>query len=277
LKKLKTFIKRDMGRLDNKIVLITGSTSGIGLATAKLALKEIAARVILSNHKGLITDEMAQLLGDNCEFIKLDVRSETDWEEAISMIESKYGRLDVLINNAGITGTKLKRQALGLEETTFESWKEVLSVNLDGIFLGCRSAMKLMSKSGQASIVNVGSRSGINGRHDRIAYASSKAAMSTLTKSIAIYATSKNYNIRCNLVLPSTILTPMWDPLLEEKENGIFKLPEKYTEKIPMKRFGNPEEVANAIIFLASDDSSYITGAEIIVDGGTSASDSLRN
>lgn len=266
-----------MGRLDNKIVLITGSTSGIGLATAQLALKEKAAQVILTNHKGLITDEMAPLLSDNCKFIKLDVRSETDWEEANGIIESKYGRLDVLINNAGITGTKLKSQALGLEETTFESWKEVLSVNLDGIFLGCRSAMKLMSKSGQASIVNIGSRSGINGRYDRIAYASSKAALSTLTKSIAIYATSKNYNIRCNLVLPSTIHTPMWDPLLEEKENGIFELPEKYREKIPMKRFGKPEEVANAIIFLASDDSSYITGAEIIVDGGISASDSLRN
>lgn len=266
-----------MSRLDNKIVLITGSTSGIGLASAKLAIKKKAARVILSNQTGIINEEMARLLGDNCEFIKLDVRSEKDWEEAIGLIDSKYGRLDVLINNAGITGTKLKGQALGLEETSFESWKEVLSVNLDGIFLGCKSAMKLMAKSDQASIVNVGSRSGIYGRHDRIAYASSKAALSTLTKSIAIYATSKNYNIRCNLVLPSTILTPMWEPLLEEKENGNFELPEKYAEKIPMKRFGKPEEVANAIIFLASDDSTYITGAEIIVDGGTSASDSLRN
>jgi 3(or 17)beta-hydroxysteroid dehydrogenase len=134
-----------------------------------------------------------------------------------------------------------------------------------------------MSKSGRASIVNVGSRSGINGRHDRFAYASSKAALSTLTKSTAIYATSKNYDVRCNLVLPSTILTPMWDPLLEENENGSLVIPEKYIEKIPMKRFGKPEEVANAIVFLASDDSSYITGAELIVDGGTSASDSLRN
>ena len=266
-----------MGRLDNKIVLITGSTSGIGLASAKLAIKEKAARVILSNQNGIINEEMTRLPGDNCEFIKLDVRSEKDWEEAIALIDSKYGRLDVLINNAGITGTKLKSQALGLEETSFESWKEVLSVNLDGIFLGCKSAMKIMAKSDQASIVNVGSRSGINGRHDRIAYATSKAALSTLTKSIAIYATSKYYNIRCNLVLPSTILTPMWEPLLEEKENGNFELPEKYAEKIPMKRFGTPEEVANAILFLASDESAYITGAEIIVDGGTSASDSLRN
>jgi 3(or 17)beta-hydroxysteroid dehydrogenase len=266
-----------MGRLDNKIVLITGSTSGIGLASAELALRENAARVILSNQIGNSNKAMLDSLGDNCELIKLDVRSEKDWEAAIGLIESKYRRLDVLINNAGITGTKLKSQALGLEETSFESWKEVLSVNLDGIFLGCKSAMKLMSNSAGTSIVNVGSRSGINGRHDRIAYASSKAALSTLTKSIAIYATTKNYNIRCNLVLPSTILTPMWEPLLEKKDDGSVELPEKYAEKIPMKRFGKPEEVANAIIFLASDDSAYITGAEIIVDGGTSASDSLRS
>ncbi|MBK7427950.1 MAG: SDR family oxidoreductase [Saprospiraceae bacterium] len=266
-----------MGKLDNKVVLITGSTSGIGLASAKLALKEKAARVIISNQKGIINQEITRLMGDNCELIKLDVQSEIDWEEAINLIDSKYGRLDVLINNAGITGTKLKNQALGLEETSFESWKEVLGVNLDGIFLGCKAAMKLMAKSEQSSIINVGSRSGISGRHDRIAYASSKAAIAALTKSIAIYATSKNYNVRCNLVLPSTILTPMWEPLLEEKENGNFELPEKYSEKIPMKRFGKPEEVAHAIIFLASDESSYITGAEIIIDGGTSACDSLRN
>lgn len=266
-----------MSGLENKIVLITGATGGIGLACAKLAVKKNAARVILSNQNGMVNEEIAHLLGNNCEIIKLDVRSEDDWEKAMDSIEAKYGRLDVLINNAGITGTKLKSQALGLEETSFESWKEVLSVNLDGIFLGCKSAMKLMTKSNNASIVNVGSRSGINGRYDRIAYASSKAALSTLTKSIAIYATSKNYNIRCNLVLPSTILTPMWEPLLEERENGKLELPEKYSEKIPMKRFGKPEEVANAILFFASDDSSYITGAEIIVDGGTSATDSLRN
>jgi 3(or 17)beta-hydroxysteroid dehydrogenase len=266
-----------MSGLGNKIVLITGATSGIGLACAKLAIKQNAARVILSNQNEKTGEELDRSLGNSCEFIKLDVRSEEEWEKAIGFIESKYGRLDVLINNAGITGTKLKNQALGLEETSFESWKEVLSVNLDGIFLGCKSAMKLMAKSSGASIVNVGSRSGINGRHDRIAYASSKAALSTLTKSIAIYATSKNYNVRCNLVLPSTILTPMWEPLLEKNENGNLELPEKYSEKIPMKRFGIPEEVANAILFFASDDSSYITGAEIIVDGGTSASDSLRN
>ena len=266
-----------MTKLNDKIVLITGSTGGIGLACAKLALKENAARIIISDQHPTDRKEILSSLGEKCEFIQLDVRSETDWENAIKSIDSKYGRLDVLINNAGITGTKLKSQALGLEETSFESWKEVLSVNLDGIFLGCKAAIKLMSKSKTSSIINVGSRSGINGRHDRIAYASSKAALSTLTKSVAIYATSKNYNVRCNLVLPSTILTPIWTPVLEKGEDGKEKLPDIYTEKIPMKRFGTPEEAAQAIIFLASDGASYITGAEIIVDGGTSASDSLRN
>jgi NAD(P)-dependent dehydrogenase (short-subunit alcohol dehydrogenase family) len=266
-----------MNKLINKTVLITGSSSGIGLATAKLSLEENASHVIISNQTGNITGEIRNMVNSHCEFIKLDVSKEKDWEEAIKFIESKYGKLDILINNAGITGTKLEDKALGLEETSLASWREVLSVNLDGIFLGCKICMPLLSKSGKASIVNIGSRSGINGRHDRIAYATSKAALSTLTKSIAIYATSKNYPIRCNLVLPSTILTPMWELLYEKSEDGHIELPLKYVDKIPLKRFGTPEEVAQAILFLASDLSSFITGAEIIVDGGMSASDSLRN
>ena len=266
-----------MGKLNGKIVLITGATTGIGLACVKLAILEDAAAIILSGRDEIEGEEVLKTLDKRCIYIKLDVRLEKDWKKAINMINVKYGVLDVLINNAGITGTKLEDPALGLEETSLESWREVHSTNLDGIFLGCKSAMKLMADSAGGAIVNVGSRSGINGRHDRIAYGSSKAALSNITRSIAIYAASKDYNVRCNCVLPSTILTPVWEPIFGETDHYNQERLDLFSEKIPLKRFGKPEEVAQAIIFLASDDASYITGAELIVDGGSSASDSLRN
>ncbi len=265
-----------MDRLKDKIVLITGATSGIGLACARLAWKEQASRIILSDYKDEKWNEISGSMGDRCEFLKLDVRKEADWKNVMTYIRTNYGKLDVLINNAGITGTKLKDQALGLEETSLESWREVHSINLDGIFLGCKTAMKLMSFSDSAAIVNIGSRSGLVGRFDRIAYGSSKAALSNLTRSIAIYATSKNYKVRCNLLLPSTILTATWEPVLGKITNEDNQLYNEFSDKIPMKRFGKPEEVASAAIFLASDEASYITGAEIIIDGGASASDVLR-
>ena len=266
-----------MERLKDKIVLVTGATSGIGLACVKLAISENATAIILSGRDEIKGKKILKTLDKRCEFIKLDVRFEQDWENAMKLISAKYGVLDILINSAGISGTKLKDQALGLEETSLESWREVHQTNLDGIFIGCKSAMKLLAVSKAAAIVNVGSRSGINGRYDRIAYGSSKAALSNITRSIAIYATSKNYNVRCNSVLPSTILTPVWGPILGDSDNYDQIQLNKFSEKIPLKRFGMPEEVANAIIFLASDEASYITGTELIVDGGSSASDCLRN
>lgn len=266
-----------MGRLKNKTILITGATTGIGLACVHLAMKENAEAIILSGLEEQTGKDVLVTLNSSCEYIKLDVRLERDWENAIEMIKTKYGKLDILINNAGITGTKLESQALGIEETTLESWREVHNTNLDGIFLGCKSAMALMSNSDGAAIVNISSRSGINGRHDRLAYGSSKAAITNITRAIAIYSASRNYNIRCNSVLPSTILTNAWTPILGELNNSNNKNMKRFSEKIPLKRFGTPQEVAQAIVFLASDDASYITGTELIVDGGSSASDSLRN
>lgn len=266
-----------MNRLQNKVVLVTGALSGIGLAFARLAAAEGAEAVILTDRNGLHAKEVLLSLGSHCVYKKLDVRDEADWQSVVQYLNDTFGRLDVLVNNAGITGTGLKEQALGIESTSLDSWREVFQTNLDGIFLGCKGCMGLMSQSAGASIVNVGSRSGTVGRWDRIAYTTSKAALLNLTRSVAMHAISKSFNIRCNLVVPSTIRTPMWDKAASGMGGGSGELIQKIAQKIPMRRFGLPEEVARAILFLASDDASYITGTSLLVDGGASAEDLLRS
>ena len=265
-----------MGKLSGKIVLVTGATSGIGLACVKLSLAEDAEAVIISGRSDKTNVKPAIQKIERSEYIKLDVGSEKDWEEAVTYISKKYGRLDILINNAGIIGTKLADQALDLETTSLESWREVHRVNTEGIFLGCKYALSLLKKSLSGSIVNIGSRSGIIGRHDRIAYAASKAAISNISRSVASLAMKNNYNTRCNTVLPSTINTPAIIPVFGEGQNIDQMRLDQFSEKIPMKRFGTALEVATAVIFLASDEASYITGTELVVDGGVECCDYLR-
>ncbi len=262
-----------MGRLDNKIILITGALSGIGLACAKRAIGENARTVILTDLQEDKSEETIRLLGEKCQFLKLDVRNEKDWKDVLINVKENYDHLDVLINNAGITGVNVDQNTNGLQGSSLEKWREVHRVNLDGVFLGCKIFMSLMAKSKNASIVNIGSRSALFSRHDRIAYGSSKAALSSLTRSVAMHATSNNYNLRCNIVLPSTIDTSIYENIVENSKDTLSKI----LEKIPMKRFGLVNEVANAVVFLASDEASYITGTELIIDGGASAQDILRS
>lgn len=253
-------------RLKDKVMIVTGASSGIGRAVSKLAIREEAIVIC--------TDYVKMHPIEGGVYRNLDVRKENDWKALKEWIELKYGGIDILINNAGIVGNKLREPAIGLDATSLASWKEVFSVNVEGMFLGCKILKPLFREN--SSIVNVGSRSGEVGRPERLAYSASKSVISNLTKSIAMEFAVSSRKIRCNTVIPSTILTNAWDPLLGTDDPENSEVYKKIASKVPLGRFGRPAEVAKAILFLASDDASYITGAELVIDGGTMAKDYLR-
>ncbi|TCP93243.1 SDR family oxidoreductase [Serpentinicella alkaliphila] len=252
-------------RLKNKIALITGSARGIGQAIAELFHREDAI-VIVSDIREKEGKELAKKLGKKAEFIHLNVGSEDSWLQAVEHITLNYGRLDILVNNAGITGFLESPGPWDAENTDLKTWEEVHRINSTGVMLGCKYAIKLMKEQG-GSIVNISSRSGIVGIPGAVAYASSKAAVRNHTKSVALYCAEKGYKIRCNSVHPAAIMTPMWDIMLGE---GVQrqKLIEEIEFGIPMGYFGEPIDVAYGVLYLASDESKYVTGIELNIDGG---------
>ncbi len=252
-------------RLKNKIALITGSARGIGRATAELFYKE-GATVIVSDILENEGKALVKTLGENSEYIQLDVGKEKDWFSVADKIVKTYGRIDILVNNAGITGFLESKGPWDAENCDLESWEEVQRVNATGVMLGCRSAIKLMKQWG-GSIVNISSRSGLVGIPAAVAYAASKAAVRNHTKSVALFCAEKKYKIRCNSVHPAAIMSPMWDAMLGEGEQR-QKLIKDLEFGIPMGHFGEPIDVAYAILYLASDESKYVTGIELTIDGG---------
>lgn len=251
-------------RLEGKIALVTGGASGIGYAICELFLKE-GAQVLITDIDE--TKIKPTSLNQNASFFPHDVRSESAWKAAYSFAKKKFGGIDILVNNAGIIGLELGPQ--NPEDATLETWHKVHAINLDGTFLGCKYGIKAMKKSG-GSIINMSSRSGIVGIPGAAAYASSKAAVRNHTKTVALYCADRGYNIRCNSLHPAAIMTPLWDLCL-----GSGKKYEKRVHEaehtIPLRHFGKPIDVAYAALYLASDESSYLTGSEITIDGGVLA------
>lgn len=254
-----------MGRVQGKVALITGAARGIGAATAELLAKE-GARVIVTD---ILVDEgqaMAERIG--ALFLPLNVSQEAPWQKTIKIIEKDFGRLDILFNNAGVIGLSGDCGPQDPEHTSLDSWHYVHQVNLDGVFLGCKHGIALMKKQGGGSIINMSSRSGIVGIPGASAYASSKAAIRNHTKSVALYCAEKGYNIRCNSLHPGAILTPIWDPMLGKSAEERKKMIEGVSCGIPLGHMGEPLDVAYSVLYLGSDESKYVTGIELNIDGG---------
>jgi NAD(P)-dependent dehydrogenase (short-subunit alcohol dehydrogenase family) len=261
-----------MARLDDKVTLITGAARGIGESIARAFAHE-GAYVLVTDLRDEQGEAVARSLGASAAYRRLDVRDEGGWEAAMAEVRERWGRLDVLVNNAGVTGFEEGIVAHDPEHATLDSWRAVHRTNLDGVFLGCKHAIRAMRPHGAGSIVNISSRSGLVGIPGAAAYASSKAAVRNHTKSVALYCAEQGLQIRCNSVHPAAILTPMWEPMLGDGPEREQRMRD-FVWDTPLRRFGRPEEVAETVVFLASDEAPYITGTEINIDGGILAGSS---
>ena len=253
-----------MGRLEGKITLVTGAGShrGLGAATASRFAEE-GAFVYLTDFDAQGAEEVAASIrdgGGKAQAIAHDVTSEEQWDDVFAAIDKRHGRLDVLVNNAGIAVLK------PIAELSTADWRKQNSVNLDSVFHGTRRAVALMRKVGQGgSIINLSSIAGLVGVPMCGAYGAAKGGVHIFTKAIAMECAAEK--IRCNSVHPGMIETAMQDVARSDNPEGFRQL----VASIPMQRLGNPSDIANMNLFLASDESAYITGAEFVVDGGVTA------
>ena len=247
-------------RLENKVSLISGGARGMGAVEAKLFAKE-GAKVIIGDmleDEGKKVEAEINESGGDCVFVLLDVSDEDAWRRAVNEAVSRYGKLDILVNNAGIYRAHI------VEETTADEWDQVMDINAKGVFLGTKHAIPAMRQAGGGSIVNISSVAGLVGSKQTTAYTASKGAVRLLTKSTAIqYAAD---GIRANSVHPGTIVTPMTEGFLAEPA-----MLEDRVNRTPLKRLGRPEDVAYGALYLASDEASFVTGSELVIDGGRTA------
>jgi 3(or 17)beta-hydroxysteroid dehydrogenase len=252
-----------MGRVQDKVALITGAASGIGLATAKLFADEGAA-VVLTDRDEAAAQAALAAWPQHAAFHRLDVTSEADWIAVTNAVVRERGRIDILVNSAGVVLFK------DIEATTLEEWRALMAVNLDGTFLGCKHAVRIMKDRGGGAIVNMSSVAGLIGAGNLAAYSASKGGVRLLTKSVALHCARKGYNIRCNSVHPSFADTPMLHGMVAAARNP-EKLAANFAAAAPLGRLAQPIEIARAILYLASDESAFTTGAELVVDGGLTA------
>jgi cyclopentanol dehydrogenase len=248
-------------RLQGKVALISGGARGMGAVEARLFAREGAKVAIgdILEEEGRTVVAGINEMGGEALFVRLDVTSETDWQNAIATVVRRFGRLDILVNNAGIGGQSM------VEQTSVNDWDKVMEVNAKGVFLGTKVAIPEMRKAGGGSIINISSQLGLVGTDNSSPqYQASKGAVRLLTKATAIqYAKD---GIRVNSVHPGPIVTPMTEARRANPE--VYKLT---VSRIPLGRYGQPEDVAYGVLYLASDESAYVTGSELVIDGGWTA------
>jgi 3(or 17)beta-hydroxysteroid dehydrogenase len=252
-----------MGRVAGKVALITGAASGLGRASALLLARE-GAQVAVTDRNAEGAEQVAREIGAAATAIPLDVTDERQWIAAIERTVAHFGRFNVLVHSAGVGVLK------DVERTSLEEWRFVHAVNLDGVFLGCKHALPAMRPHAPGSIVIISSVSGLVAGHNMAAYNSSKAAARMLAKSVALHCARQGYEIRCNSVHPTFIDTPMVQAMLMAGGDPA-KVRDKLVAQIPLRRIGEPDDVANGILYLASDESKFMTGAELVLDGGLTA------
>ena len=251
-----------MGKLDGKVAIISGGARGQGAAEARLFAQE-GARVVfgdIRDDEGRQVEAEIQELGGDAVYLHLDVTSEADWQQVVQDTLDRYGRLDILVNNAAIIIPRV-----GIEDRSGDEWDRVFEVNAKGVFLGTKHSIAAMRDSGGGSIVNISSVAGIGqAHHQEPAYAASKGAVRIFSKVTA--AQHAKDGIRCNSVHPGPIDTEMLNTAFADEEARTERL-----KRVPMQRMGSADEIAKGVLYLASDDSSYVTGSELVIDGGAIA------
>lgn len=247
-------------RLEGKVALISGGARGMGAEEAKLFAREGAKVVIgdILESEGKQTEAAVNEVGGECLFVKLDVTNEAEWEAAVTATVARFGKLDILVNNAGIfLGNRV-------EDTTTQEWDQVMDINAKGVFLGTKHAISEMRKAGGGSIVNISSVAGLVGNPFISAYNASKGAVRLLTKSTAVQYAKEG--IRVNSIHPGVIETPMTQDVVNDPNFREFRLAAN-----PISRLGQPADIAYGALYLASDEASFVTGSELVIDGGWTA------
>ncbi|GIN58519.1 SDR family NAD(P)-dependent oxidoreductase [Lederbergia ruris] len=243
-----------MSKLAGKIAIITGGARGMGASHVRRFVKE-GAKVVFTDILVEEGEALAKELGEKAKFIRQDVTKAKDWDQVVAETEKAFGPVNILVNNAGIAFHKM------IEQMTEEEYRKVIDINQVSVFLGMKAVLPSMRKTENGSIVNISSINGLKGSVAAVAYSASKFAVRGMNKAAALEFAP--YGIRVNSVHPGAIETPM----IVQEDNK--EMVEEFAKSIPMKRIAKPEEVTNMVLFLASDDSSYCTGSEFVVDGGS--------
>ncbi len=252
--------------LTSQVAIVTGAAQGIGEAIARM-LVDNGCFVYVTDIQHELGSAVAHSMGSQACYVPLDVRQEDDWLRVTTQVLQERGRLDVVVNNADITGFEQGAVPHDPEHASLQDWHALHRTNLDGVFLGCKYAIGAMRPQKTGSIINISSRSGLVGIPGAAAYASSKAAVRNHTKTVALYCAEQGLKIRCNSIHPAAILTPIWEPMLGNDEHRQERMA-ALVRDTPLRRFGMPQEVASVALLLASSAATYITGSEFNIDGG---------